>query len=163
MSYLSRARTHDLHKMTKANGHNADHQATPDAVMYDDSSGRSGEEAPPESLMLLKELQLPEDNQGPLVDETDALPARMLATKFDIAVSFVSLGTYVFDLVMDILVARFFYLQIMKDANTEANYWYFGLTLTFILLPSLTMTGFSLRYYFNCCKKLVLFSLLPIS
>ena len=27
------------------------------------------------------------------------------------------------------------------------HYWYFGLTVTFILLPSLTMTGFSFRWY----------------
>ena len=27
------------------------------------------------------------------------------------------------------------------------HYWYCGLTVTFILLPSLTMTGFSLRWY----------------
>ena len=27
------------------------------------------------------------------------------------------------------------------------HYWYFGLTLAFILLPSLTMTGFSFRWY----------------
>ena len=47
--------------------------------------------------------------------------------------------------VMDLVVAfHFFHLAVPHGVY---HYWYFGLTLTFILIPSLTMTGFSLRWY----------------
>ena len=46
---------------------------------------------------------------------------------------------------MDCVVAyHFFHLAIDHGVY---HYWYFGLTVTFVLLPSLTMTGFSLRWY----------------
>ena len=47
--------------------------------------------------------------------------------------------------VMDCVVAyHFFHLAVTHGVY---HYWYFGLTVTFVLLPSLTMTGFSLRWY----------------
>ena len=46
---------------------------------------------------------------------------------------------------MDCVVAyHFFHLAVTHGVY---HYWYFGLTVTFVLLPSLTMTGFSLRWY----------------
>ena len=47
--------------------------------------------------------------------------------------------------VMDCVVAFYFYH--LGAEHGIYHYWYFGLTLTFVLLPSLTMTGFSLRWY----------------
>ena len=44
---------------------------------------------------------------------------------------------------MDIIVCVYFY-HLAVDSR---HFWYFGLTLAFILLPSLTMTGFSFRWY----------------
>lgn len=53
--------------------------------------------------------------------------------------------TYVFDFAMDCTVAFYFYHLAVNHGIY--HYWYFGLTVAFIVLPSLTMTGFSLRWY----------------
>ena len=45
---------------------------------------------------------------------------------------------------MDCIVALHFFHLASQEVY---HYWYFGLTLTFVILPSLTMTGFSLRWY----------------
>ena len=55
---------------------------------------------------------------------------------------------------MDCIVAiHFFHLGAIHGVY---HYWYFGLTVTFVLLPSLTMTGFSLRWYLNDAENLQL-------
>lgn len=79
------------------------------------------------------------------IDETDSLPKKLNYTCFDLFCTLVSILTYVADLVMDIVVAVYFYH--LGVNHGIYHYWYFGLTVTFILLPSLTMTGFSFRWY----------------
>ncbi len=99
------------------------------------------------------------------IDETDALPANLRYSNFDLFCTSISIFTYLFDLVsrlyfhslfilpecfmlfqvMDVIVAYYFYH--LGAEHGIYHYWYFGLTLTFVLLPSLTMTGFSLRWY----------------
>jgi len=78
-------------------------------------------------------------------DVVDALPSNLSYTCWDLFYTLVSVITYVFDLVMDCAVAFYFYHLGVKHG--VYHYWYCGLTITFILLPSLTMTGFSLRWY----------------
>jgi len=78
-------------------------------------------------------------------DEIDALPAGLRYNTFDFFCTFLSILTYVVDLVMDCVVAYYFY-HLAVDHGIY-HYWYFSLTLVFIVLPSLTMTGFSFRWY----------------
>jgi len=78
-------------------------------------------------------------------DETDALPPNLRYNCFDFFCTFISIITYIVDLVMDCVVAYYFY-HLAVDHGIY-HYWYFSLTLVFIVLPSLTMTGFSLRWY----------------
>lgn len=81
----------------------------------------------------------------PTLDEIDALPPSLRYNNFDMLCTIISISTYLFDLVMDCIVAfHFFHLGVTHGVY---HYWYFGLTLTFVFLPSLTMTGFSLRWY----------------
>lgn len=77
------------------------------------------------------------------VDEPDALPPSLHYGNFDFFCTVISIVTYLADLIMDIIVCVYFYHLAVSDRH----YWYFGLTLAFILLPSLTMTGFSFRWY----------------
>jgi len=78
-------------------------------------------------------------------DTVDALPSRLKYSNFDLLCTVVSMLTYLFDLVMDCMVAFYFYH--LGVSHGVYHYWYCALTLTFIILPSLTMTGFSLRWY----------------
>ena len=82
---------------------------------------------------------------GQCADEIDALPAGLRYNTFDFFCTFLSILTYVVDLVMDCVVAYYFY-HLAVDHGIY-HYWYFSLTLVFIVLPSLTMTGFSFRWY----------------
>ncbi len=79
------------------------------------------------------------------IDEVDALPPRMHYGVMDFAFMIISIVTYIADLTMDIIVCVYFYHLAVNHGIY--HYWYFGLTLAFILLPSLTMTGFSFRWY----------------
>lgn len=76
-------------------------------------------------------------------DEPDALPPSLHYGNFDFFCTVISIVTYLADLIMDLIVCVYFY----HLAVSSRHYWYFGLTLAFILLPSLTMTGFSFRWY----------------
>jgi len=78
-------------------------------------------------------------------DETDALPASLRYNAFDFLCSLISMLTYAADVAMDCVVAYYFYHLAVEHGIY--HYWYFGLTLVFIVLPSLTMTGFSFRWY----------------
>lgn len=80
-----------------------------------------------------------------LPDEIDALPSKLRYNNFDLLCTIISILTYLFDLVMDCVVAIYFYH--LGVSHGIYHYWYFGLTITFVLIPSLTMTGFSLRWY----------------
>jgi len=79
------------------------------------------------------------------VDSVDALPSKMTYTFMDFSCTMLSVGSYVFDLAMDVIVTAYFYH--LAVSHGIYHYWYFGLSLAFILVPSLTMTGFSLRWY----------------
>jgi len=79
------------------------------------------------------------------IDETDALPPTLRYNSFDFLCTFISVVTYVLDVVMDCIVAYYFY-HLAVDHGIY-HYWYFGLTIFFIVMPSLTMTGFSFRWY----------------
>eukprot|EP00095_Tigriopus_kingsejongensis_P001254 maker-scaffold374_size191929-snap-gene-0.33 protein:Tk01254 transcript:maker-scaffold374_size191929-snap-gene-0.33-mRNA-1 annotation:"hypothetical protein DAPPUDRAFT_43071" len=79
------------------------------------------------------------------LDEVDALPSSPKYTNLDLLCTLISIGTYIFDLIMDTIVAAYFYH--LGVTHGIYHYWYFGLTVTFILLPSLTMTVFSFRWY----------------
>lgn len=50
-----------------------------------------------------------------------------------------SMGSYLFDIITDITVAIFHYLN--------QDYWYCGLTVAFILLPSFITSTISMRWY----------------
>jgi hypothetical protein len=78
-------------------------------------------------------------------DEVDALPESLRYSWFDLLCTLISITTYLTDLVMDCIVAYYFY-HLAVDHGIY-HYWYFGLTTFFILLPALTMTGFSFRWY----------------
>ncbi|TRY68474.1 hypothetical protein TCAL_09655, partial [Tigriopus californicus] len=79
------------------------------------------------------------------LDEVDAIPSSPKYSNFDFFCTIISIATYIFDLVMDTVVAAYFYH--LGVTHGIYHYWYFGLTVAFILLPSLTMTGFSFRWY----------------
>jgi hypothetical protein len=78
-------------------------------------------------------------------DEVDALPESLRYCWFDFLCTLISIVTYVADLVMDCIVAYYFY-HLAVDHGIY-HYWYFGLTTFFIVIPALTMTGFSFRWY----------------
>lgn len=116
-------------------------------VKYDDSSGKpdppNGQSKPQHLCGAHHNGLLPEREPMLWDDEVDALPERMAYSNFDLLCTLISLATYVFDLVMDVVIAVYFYH--LAVTHGIYHYWYFGLTVTFILLPSLTMTGFSFR------------------
>lgn len=73
-------------------------------------------------------------------DTTDALPNTLSFTLLDILGIVISICTYFADVSFDIAVALMHYWD-------GVNTWFFTLTVCFIAVPSLTMTGFSLRWY----------------
>jgi len=79
------------------------------------------------------------------IDETDALPESLRYNWFDLMCTLISVLTYLADLAMDCVIAYYFYH--LSSAHGIHHYWYFGLTVFFIVMPSLTMTGFSFRWY----------------
>jgi hypothetical protein len=71
-------------------------------------------------------------------DATDALPELLRFSLFDIFCILFSMVTYAVDLAMDLYVAYVYY--------DSAYIGYFVLTLVFVIIPSVTMTAFSLRW-----------------
>lgn len=72
-------------------------------------------------------------------DTTDALPKNLTVSVLDIIGIVVSVLSYLADVVMDVMLAYFFY--------AEQKMAYFYWTVAFVALPSLTMTAFSMRWY----------------
>ncbi|CAH1774460.1 unnamed protein product [Owenia fusiformis] len=73
------------------------------------------------------------------VDETDATPEDLDYTYLDGAVAVFSILSFLFDVGSDIFCAIIYY---------RAGFWgYFGMTVGFITVPSLTMSIMSLRWY----------------
>ncbi|KAG8198898.1 hypothetical protein JTE90_015110 [Oedothorax gibbosus] len=95
-------------------------------------------------------------NSGPFLkkikikgyDTTDSLPKNLSFTVLDIAGIIYSICSFFLDVAFDVLVALVHY--------NNGNIWWFTLTVIFVAVPSLTMTGFSLRWYLvdNDTKKL---------
>lgn len=79
------------------------------------------------------------------LDEPDALPSKLHYSFLDLVCTLISILTYLFDLAMDCAIAYYFYH--LGALHGIYHYWYFGLTIAFIVFPLLTMTGFSLRWY----------------
>jgi len=96
-----------------------------------------------ESLLPEKTAEL--DKTKISIDETDALPPTLRYNALDFLCTVISVVTYILDVVMDCVVAYYFY-HLAVDHGIY-HYWYFGLTVFFIVMPSLTMTGFSFRWY----------------
>ena len=132
-------------------------EASADPVVSDDNMSGDGDGGKEEKDRLLPggdEVgeDVTDNNGGPKnfnkknsVDETDALPEGLRYNCFDFFCTFISITTYIVDVVMDCIVAYYFY-HLAVDHGIY-HYWYFSLTLVFIVLPSLTMTGFSFRWY----------------
>ncbi|CAL1272079.1 unnamed protein product [Larinioides sclopetarius] len=86
-------------------------------------------------------------NSGPILkkikikgyDTTDALPKNLNFSLLDILGIIISICSYFLDVAFDIFIAILYY--------HNGNEWGFGLTVCFIAVPSLAMTGFSLRWY----------------
>ncbi|RWS31505.1 XK-related protein 4-like protein, partial [Leptotrombidium deliense] len=72
-------------------------------------------------------------------DNIDALPTEMAFTWLDAIAIFFSIGTFLFDIGTDVVVAVIHY--------QSHNYVYFALTACFIIIPTLVTTGISLRWY----------------
>lgn len=72
-------------------------------------------------------------------DTTDALPKTLNFTLLDILGIIASICSFILDVALDILVAVVYY--------KTGHEGFFTLTVCFIAIPSLTMTGFSLRWY----------------
>ena len=122
----------------------------------DTESGWQTESRENDKLLSEKKKEAEEENVDPPTasvkrngkadyDETDALPENLRYNVFDLLCTLISILTYVVDIVMDCVVAYYFY-HLAVDHGIY-HYWYFSLTLVFIVLPSLTMTGFSFRWY----------------
>lgn len=78
------------------------------------------------------------------VDSTDGVELRtkrldMSFSLWDAASLMFSISSYFLDLITDIAVACFHYLN--------NDYWYCALTLAFVMLPNLVTTSISLRWY----------------
>ncbi|XP_023243422.1 XK-related protein 6-like [Centruroides sculpturatus] len=95
-----------------------------------------------------KEKQVPiELGRTDIVDHdtADALPKKLEFTWIDVSVILFSIGTFVLDTGSDSFLA---YIHYKNYSNGErASLVYFVLTLVFVLVPTVTMTAFSLRWY----------------
>ena len=109
---------------------------------FKDKEKEAGEECE-ETLLPPKEQEARTSRLS--LDTVDGLPENLRYNLFDLTCTLISMVTYLFDVVMDCVVAYYFYH--LSSAHGIHHYWYFGLTMVFILLPSLTMTGFSFRWY----------------
>lgn len=86
-------------------------------------------------------------NSGPILkkikikgyDTTDALPKNLNFSLLDIFGIIVSICSFFLDVALDVLVAYVHY--------NNGHEWFFALTVVLIAVPSLSMTGFSLRWY----------------
>lgn len=93
-------------------------------------------------------FRYPASNQGypseryfPTIGEENYASPDFKYSFWDIFVNLVSVGTYLSDVGTDIFVA---YLHFHEE-----NWWWFSLTLAFVLVPSLIITAFSLAWYYQ--------------
>lgn len=85
------------------------------------------------------ETQPQHQAQEPVLDTPDYNPSQLSFTCFDIIIYIMSIGTYLADVGTDIWVALLYY--------NRGHWWWCGLTLSFVFIPSLVMGAFSLRWY----------------
>ena len=119
-------------KLTKSDAPETEEQGESEALLTPPSSNN-------------KEEEQVKANSKASIDETDALPESLRYNWFDLMCTLISVVTYLADLTMDCVIAYYFYH--LSSAHGIHHYWYFGLTVFFIVMPSLTMTGFSFRWY----------------
>jgi len=119
-------------KLTKSDAPETEEQGESEALLTPPSSNN-------------KEEEQVKANSKTSIDETDALPESLRYNWFDLMCTLISVVTYLADLTMDCVIAYYFYH--LSSAHGIHHYWYFGLTVFFIVMPSLTMTGFSFRWY----------------
>jgi len=74
-----------------------------------------------------------------LHDEVDGLRAKANFSWLDITCIVVSICSYMADLATDGFIAATYY--------QTHHYWYFGLTVAFVAIPAITMTGMSTKWY----------------
>lgn len=72
-------------------------------------------------------------------DYIDSVPEEMSFTYIEALALIFSILSYLVDTITDVTVATFHYLN--------ENYWYFALTVAFVVFPTLIMTSISLRWY----------------
>lgn len=82
---------------------------------------------------------VPNSPDGPLSSAHHRPVTDLTFTWIDILATLFSIGSFLFDIGTDIVVASFHYVR--------GDYWYFGLTTAFIIIPTLVMTGISMRWY----------------
>lgn len=73
------------------------------------------------------------------LDRTDGLPDPIDYSWIDVAFIVFSICSFFFDVITDILVARFYWLN--------DDMWYFTMTIIFITIPTFVVTIISLRWY----------------
>lgn len=78
-------------------------------------------------------------------DEIDGLRAKADFNWLDMTCVIVSICSYLIDLAADGFMAATYY--------NMGHYWYFGFTLAFVVVPALTMTGLSAKWYIKDQKN----------
>lgn len=73
-------------------------------------------------------------NKRPVISDEE-----MSFTIFDLIIYLFSIGSYLFDVGSDVFVSYLYY--------TRGHYWWFSLTLSFVIIPALCMSCFSLKWY----------------
>lgn len=86
-----------------------------------------------------QEKSLVETSHLDFIDEVDGLRGKANFNWLDMVCIVVSICSYVADLITDGFMAATYY-------HAE-HYWYFGLTLAFVAIPALTMSGLSAKWY----------------
>jgi len=91
------------------------------------------------SVHLLHKKRQHEYCNEDVVDHPPTDPVHASYTYFDIFLGIVSIGSYLFDVGSDVFIAVMYY--------QDELWWWFGLTVSFIVVPSITISLFSLTWY----------------
>ena len=92
------------------------------------------------NVVTLSDLSSYQAQNGPgSLDRADGIPEPMEYSWFEVGFIVFSIVSFFFDIITDILVASFYW----RNQDT----WYFIMTVIFITIPTLVVTGISLRWY----------------
>lgn len=92
------------------------------------------------NVVTLADLSPYNAQNGPgSLDRADGIPEPMEYSWFEVGFIVFSIVSFFFDIITDILVASFYW----HNGDT----WYFTMTVIFITIPTLVVTGISLRWY----------------